>query len=224
MVTTVSGGDGSPAPVVESIPSEAFSTDEMPRPVGVSGARKPLKSRYLAVVLLPVVALVAIGLWSQAVDSWVDAKAESFHRYPAPADVTLSLHPGTWTVYKEGSVGAIRSVTVTNPAGQAVTLADASGSSYDLGTGTNADPLVKFTVAPGAMGDSLNSARDYRIVVTGDGTTFAVGDFDIPDTIGSNSGIEWPMLLLLAVNVGVATAITIVPLVRYRRQVRSGGS
>ena len=217
MATTSSRVDEPPA-VVEPTPPEAFPTGAMPRPVGVRPAvRKPLKSRYLAVVLLPIVAVVAIGLWSAAVDSWVDAKAESFYRYPAPADVTLSLHPGTWTVYKEGSVGAIGSVTVTGPAGQPVTLANASGSTYDLGTGTNADPLVKFTVAPGAMGD-------YRILVTGGGTTFALGDFDIPDTIGSNSGIEWPMLALLAVNVGVAIAIAIVPLVRYRRQVRSSGS
>lgn len=218
MVTAISGGDRRSAPVVEPTPPGAFPTDETPRPVGTSSAaRKPLKSRYVAVVLLPIVALFAIGLWSQAVDSWVDAKAESFYRYSAPADVTLSLGPGTWTVYKEGSVGAIRSVTVTDPAGQAVTLADASGSSYDLGTGTNADPLVKFTVAPRAMGD-------YRIVVTGGGTKFAVGNFDIPDTIGSNSGIEWPMLVLFAVNAGVAIAIAIVPLVRYRRQVRSSAS
>lgn len=219
MVTTRSTHVGElPVPVVEPTPPEAFPASEMPRPVGLRPAvRKPPKSRYLAVVLLPIAALAAVGLWSTAVDSWVDAKAESFYRYPAPADITLSLHPGTWTVYKEGSVGTIGSVTVTGPAGQPVTLANASGSSYDLGTGTNADPVVKFTVAPGAMGD-------YRIVVTGGGTTFAVGDFDIPDTIGANSGIEWPMLALLAVNVGVAIAIAIVPLVRYRRQVRSSGS
>lgn len=215
MVTTALRGDGSPAPVGE--PTRP-PTDEMPRPVGdLSAVRKPSKARYLAVVLLPIVALAAIGLWSSAVDSWVDAKAESFYRYSAPADVTVTLGPGTWTVYKEGSVGTIRSVTVTDPAGHAVALADASGSSYDLGTGTNAEPLVKFTVAPAAMGD-------HRIMVTGGGTTFAVGGFDIPDTIGANSGIEWQMLVLLAVNVGVAIAIAIVPVVRYRRQVRSSGS
>lgn len=180
-----------------------------PAPAGPS-VRRPLKSRYLIVVLLPLVAVVAGVLWAFAVADAAAAHGESYPRSDIPGTITLEPRVGSYVVYSEGASRDF-TVRVLAPDGTQVAVeALQSGSVYEIG-GTMADAVASFDVP-------TMTSTGYTVEAVGTADpqgSFAVGDDDL---IGWARANQIAAVSLLVVNVGAAIAIAVVPLVRYRRQ------
>jgi len=180
-------------------------------PVG-RGAPKPLRSRYVLVVLLPLVALLSAVLWSITTYSGASSAAAGYPRSAIPGDVTVDVHPGTWVVYQEAASRDF-TVSVVAPGGTDVPVRYIRGQGgyvYDF-QGAQATAVAAFDVPVGVTGT-------YTVTAVGQADpqgTFAVGE---DNQIGWAAVNGWAIVGLLLVNLGAAAAIALVPLVRYRRQ------
>lgn len=177
---------------------------------------RPLKSRYIVVVLLPVVVLGCLLVWGFGILFAVGAATEAFVRGPVPGEITVQAHPGTWYVYSEGGA-TITKIEVIGADGQALNVRpSAPGPGYDYGGSGGGVAVGEFDVQPGRMGS-------YRVVVSGStddfgNGSFAVGEFAVARFV---TGQQAAMVTLLVVTVGSSLAIAIVPvIVRRRRLVR----
>ena len=179
-------------------------------PVGREAPR-PLRSRYVLVVLLPLVALLSAVLWSITTYSGASAAAEGYPRGSIPGAVTVDVHPGTWVVYQEAAIRDF-TVTVVAPDGTAVPVRYIRGQGgyvYDV-HGAQATAVAEFDVPVGVTGT-------YTVTAVGQVDpqgSFAVGE---DNQIGWATLNGWAIVGLLLVNLGAAAAIALVPLVRYRR-------
>ncbi len=184
-----------------------------PVPTGPPSPRfRPLRTRYILAVLLPVAALVAALFWLFAVNETVNAKFDAFTRADIPGQTTVWVNPGTWYVYATTG-STINSIQVTDPSGQSLPVtASSAGAITGARGGRDSHAVGQFTVEVGQVGDA-------RVAVAGTDTlgggSFAVGDFDIN---GFQAPQFWAVAALLVVNVGAAIAIIVVPIVRARRR------
>lgn len=172
---------------------------------------RPLRARYILVVLLPVVALAAAMFSLFGVNDTVNAKFDAFPRADIPGQATVWVHPGTWYIYATTG-STINSIHVTGPSGQALPVkASSAGSITGARGGLDFHAVGQFTVKVGQVGDA-------RVSVAGadnlGGGSFAVGDFNINSYQGPRL---WVVGALLVVNIGAAVAIVVLPIVRARR-------
>lgn len=174
-------------------------------------APRPLRSRYLLVVLLPLVALVSAVLWSITVYAGAGSAAESYPRGTVPGRVTVDIHPGTWVVFAEATMRdfTVRVVTADGTEVPVRYIRGEGGYLYDV-HGAQATAVAAFDVPVGVV-------EQYTVTSVGepDGQgSFAVGE-DSQITWSRVNG--WATVALLLVNLGAAAAIVVVPIVRYRR-------
>lgn len=181
---------------------------ETPAPTRARGLR-PLRSRYVLVVLLPLVALVAVVLWALTADARATASAETYPRSDIPGSITVQPRAGTWFVYAEGATRDF-DVEVVAPDGTQVPVRELqAGGVYEI-RGTQAEAVASFDVP--AMTDTGYTVR--AVGSPDPQATFAVGDDDL---IGWTRLSQVAGLALLLVNAGAAVAIVVVPIARYRR-------
>ena len=182
-----------------------------PPAAGPAPRYRPLRSRYILVVFLPLAALIAAVVSTFAVNDTVNAKFDSFPRAEIPGQATVWIHPGTWYIYATTG-STINSIQVTDPSGQALPVkASSAGSITGARGGRDFHAVGQFTAKVGQVGDA-------RVTVAGadtvGGGSFAVGDFNIQSYQGPRF---WVLRALLVVNIGAAIAIVVVPIVRARR-------
>ncbi len=194
------------APVVVTPPPVSSGPAAPPAP-----AFRPLRARYILVVLLPVAALVAALFWLYTVNEAVGAKFDAFTRGDIPGQATVWVSPGTWYIYATTG-SAIESIQVTDPSGKSLPVkASSAGAVYGARGGRDFHAVGQFTVKVPQVGDA-------RVAVTGTDTfgggSFAVGDFNVN---GFQRPHLWAAAALLVINVGAAVAIVVVPIVRARR-------
>ena len=185
---------------------------QAPSPVA-RNVPKPLKSRYVLVVLLPLVALLSAVLWSITVYAGAGSAAEAYARGTIPGQVTVDVHPGTWVVFEEASIRdfTVRVVAADGTEVPVRYIRGEGGYVYDV-HGAQATAVAAFDVPVGVI-------EQYTVTSVGEADSqgsFAVGE-DSPITWSRVNG--WATVALLLVNVGAAAAIVVVPIVRYRRQV-----
>lgn len=173
-------------------------------------ALRPLRSRYLLAVLLVAVALVSAVSWGLVTLAGVDATADSFARTDVPGEFSVDVHPGSWDLYAEGGAD-LDGIVITDERGDDVAVGPATSSAYER-DGRTVEPVGSFEVP-------LGGEFTYRIGVTGTGDagetpTLAVGPRDDVESFTRQRPL---VLVLLAVNVGAAVAIVVVPVVRWRR-------
>ena len=172
---------------------------------------RPLRSRYVAAVLLVLAALSAALFWSFAVNEAVGARLDRFTRGAIPGPATVWVHPGTWYVYATNG-STIDSIQVTGPGGRLLPVGPtAAVDTMAAGGGTGLRAVGQFTVPVPEVGNA-------QVTVTGTDTTgqgwFAVGDFDANrfQTFQLSA-----LTALVVVNAATALAIVVVPIVRARR-------
>ena len=178
-------------------------------PATLSPGSKPPKSRYLLVVLLPLVALFTVVAWGFT-SSWAASDmSQAWDRADVPGQLVLELHPGTWYIYQEATLSA-PTFRVLGPGGTPVVVEPASGGDYTNG-GSGGSLAARFEVPPGVTtGGQYTIVADSRDVQG----EFAVTDVDVAGRQRVEQIAQW---ILLAVNVGAAIAIAVVPIVRSRR-------
>ena len=179
---------------------------------------RPLRSRYVIAVLLPLVALIGVLGWSFAAGSAADQKYLNMQELAVPGVVTVHGGGGTYFVYAQGSLTTVTGVRVTDAAG---TVIPVTMKTVEVGNFAGLSPrrVASFTVpeqvprnpSPGYSVEPSGPA--YRVALTGSG--FArVGDYDATEFLRWD---RWGMATLLLVNVGASMAIVVVPIVRQRR-------
>lgn len=201
------------------------ATIEPPTVRGASSAAmggfglRPLRSRYVLAVLLLLVALSASIGWYGSAWSAGENQYLQMHQQTLPVVVTLPGQnepfggPKYW-VYAEGGLTTVAGVRVTNTAGQVfpVTM---------LTKAVTVDNYGGFSPRQVAWFDVSNGPRPplpLRIEITGSG--FArVGSYDATEF--PNAWVQWGIAALLAVNIGAAIALIVVPIVRRRRRAAS---
>jgi hypothetical protein len=184
-----------------------------PSPAATSTAGlRPLRSRYVIAVLLPLVALgAAIGWygssWSAGEHQYLDM-AQSSLPVVLKAGPGSSISGGPWYVYSEGN-SAVTSVRVTDTlTGAAVPVTMKSVSVENFG-GLSPRQVASFKTNP-----SLRpQPRPLRIEIAGSGYA-RVGGYDATQAM---RWTYWGIAVLLVVNVGASIAIIVVPIVRRRR-------
>lgn len=175
------------------------STSAVPR-------RPPL--RFLLAVPLVLVGVLAALLWSGTAQTAVTASLEAAVHGQAQ-EITVTPHPDPYFVYSEDGA-AVTGITVTAPDGTTLPVTLTS-ESFSYGPHREGLQVGTFEVPAGA------GLVDYRVVVTtaqrqGD-AAIAVTTFDVAHFNRMN---RWGMAALLAVNVGVAVALLVLPTGRGR--------
>jgi hypothetical protein len=192
-----------------------MSVTATPAQVPVPVARevpKPLRSRYLLVLLLPLVALVSAVLWSITVYAGAGSAAEGYARGTIPGQVSVEVHPGTWVVFEEATTRdfTVRVVAADGTEVPVRYIRGEGGYVYDF-HGAQATAVAAFDVPVGVN-------EQYTVTSVGEADSqgsFAVGD---DSQLGWSRVSLWATVALLVVNVGAAAAIVVVPIVRYRRR------
>ncbi len=184
---------------------------QAPSPV-VRNIPKPLRSRYVLVVLLPLVALVSAVLWSITVYAGATSAAETYARGTIPGQVTVEVHPGTWVVFAEATIRdfTVRVVTADGTEVPVRYIRGEGGYLYDF-HGAQATAVAAFDVPVGVV-------EQYTVTSVGETDTqgaFAVGE---DSQIGWSRVNMWATAALLLVNTAAAVAIVVVPILRYRRR------
>ena len=195
---------------MEGVMTMTTSTSQMlVPPVAPSPGSKPLKSRYLLVVLLPLVALFTVVAWGFT-SSWAASDmSQAWDRADVPGQLVLDLHPGTWYIYQEATLSA-PTFRVLGPGGTPVAVDPASGGDYSS-SGSGGSLAARFEVPPGVTAGGRYTIVADSADVQGE---FAVTDVDMAGRQRVEQIAQW---ILLAVNVGAAIAIAVVPVVRSRR-------
>lgn len=187
-------------------PPPATPPPAMPPSVSV----RPSNARFVLVVLLPVMALVAAVFWLFTVDRAVSATTDHFTVGYVPGTVTVNAHPDTWYIYATtgSDVGKIQ---VTDPSGQPIPVKASSAGSYMSG-GRDYRAVGQFSLRPGQIGDFRVAVSSNR--PSGFGDQFAVGNFSVN---GFRNPQLWAVAALEVVNFGAAIAIALWPVLRGRR-------
>jgi hypothetical protein len=179
-------------------------------PVGIA----PLRSRYLLVVLLPVVAFAVAVVWGVYAAGAVDEMANGWARADVPGQVVVDGNPGTWYVHQEGTLSE-PTIRVLGPDGSPVTVVSQEATEVSMFGGSSGSVIATFQVPTGET-----PGGSYTIVAESADRqgSFSVTDVDV-------AGWERPqliaMLVLLLVNAGAAVAIGVVPALRWRRGTRT---
>lgn len=188
------------------------STVPASTPTGGARVERPLRSRYVVVVLLVLGALVAFGTNVFIVSGAIDATAKSFARSSIPGTITTDLHPGTWNVWLEGP-GTIDTVTVTDASGRAFDVRMGGGGTSYNRSGFTASKVASFEVPRGGM---VTKAR-----VTASGTSgtpesaFAVGP---ADEFGYTDIAKYGSIVVIVIDLVAIALIVAVPIIRHRRR------
>jgi len=174
-------------------------------------ARKPSKGWYWAAGLLLLAGFMAAAGWIVGAVTGLDDHVDQFPRSSAPGEISAPIdNPDTYYVYFEG-VGDITldqlGVTVTDPAGEPVTVSPVDGG-------------VLYDFADRAVGRAVgefqaSTTGTYVLTATGDsgGATIAMGD-------GLSDDVLPPMIgagLLFLLTTGGAITIAVVTGVRRSR-------
>ena len=189
-----------------------------PKPAHGPTSFRPLRSRYLIAVLLPVVALIGVLGWYFAAGSAADQKYLNMREQAVPGVMTLQGGGPTYFVYAQGSLTTVTGVRVTDAAG---TVIPVTMKTVEVGNFAGLSPrrVASFTVpdqvprnpAPGYTVGPSGPA--YRVELTGSGVA-RVGEYDATEFLRWD---RWGMAVLILVNVGASFAIVVVPIVRQRR-------
>lgn len=182
-------------------------------PLMPSASEVPRRSRFQFPLagLLVLVGVLAALLWSGSAETAVTASLEAATHGQAEG-LTVTVHPDPYFVYSEDGAGVI-GITVTAPDGTALPVTLTS-ESFTYGPHREGLQVGTFEVPPGA------GLVDYRVMVT---TTQGQGDAAIAvttfDVASFNRMNRWGVAALLAVNVGVAVALLVLPAggARFRR-------
>lgn len=180
---------------------------------------RPLRSRYVIAVLLLLVALSASIGWYGSARSAGENQYLVVHHQTLPAVVTLPEQnepfggPKYW-VYAEGPLTTVTGVRVTNTAGQVfpVTMLTKPVAVENYG-GFSPRQVAWFDVSNGPR-----PPLPLRIEITGSGTA-RVETYDATEF--PNAWVRWGIAALLAVNIGAAVTIIVVPIVRRRHRAAS---
>lgn len=185
-----------------------------PAPPARASGFRPLRSRYVLVVLLPLVALSAAIGWYGSAYSAGENQYLRMQPRTLPSLVTSPEPnepfggPKYW-VYAEGNT-TVTGVRVTNTAGQVfpVTMLTKPVAIENYG-GFSPTQVAWFDVSNGPR-----PPLPLRIDITGSGIA-RVGDYDATEF--PNAWVRWGIAGLLVVNIGAAVTIIVVPITRRRR-------
>ena len=179
-----------------------------PAAASASGLR-PLRSRYVVAVLLPLVAIMAVSGWYGAVWSSKEQTYLNMPEHTLPAVVVLNGRPGTYWVYGQGAT-EVTGIRVTDANGRVIPVQTLRPRSVEDYGGLSPKEIARFEAVRFLP---PTGPIPLRVEVTGSGT-IRIGERS-PTFLGWE---RWGMAALMTVNVGAAVAIIVVPVARRRRR------